>query len=89
MAFSKFKFSQPAKLDISIIIVSFNTREILMCCLESIKKHTEGVSYEVIVVDNASEDNTVEAVSKKFHNVDRIDLVRWRWKLEIDLDYKR
>jgi len=69
LAFSKFKFSQPAKLDISIIIVSFNTREILMCCLESIKKHTEGVSYEVIVVDNASEDNTVEAVSKKFHNV--------------------
>jgi len=69
---SKFKFSRPAELDVSIIIVSFNTREILLRCLESIKKQTRGISYEVIVVDNASEDKTVETVAKKFRDIDVI-----------------
>ena len=54
----------------SIIIVSFNTREILLRCLESIKKQTRGISYEVIVVDNASEDKTVETVAEKFRDID-------------------
>jgi GT2 family glycosyltransferase len=66
---SKFKFSLSADLDISIIIVSFNTREILLRCLESIKKKTNGISYEIIVVDNASEDKTVETVVEKFCDV--------------------
>jgi len=69
LTFSEYKFSQPPKLDISIIIVSFNTREILMRCLESIQKQTKGVSYELILVDNASEDRTAETVSKKFKNI--------------------
>ena len=72
MEISKFKFSRPAELDVSIIIVSFNTREILLRCLESIKKQTRGISYEVIVVDNASEDKTVETVAKKFRDIDVI-----------------
>ena len=72
METSKFKFSKPAELDISIIIVSFNTREILLRCLESIKKQTKRISYEVIVVDNASEDKTVETVTEKFRDIDVI-----------------
>ena len=72
MEISKFKFSRPAEVDVSIIIVSFNTREILLRCLESIKKQTRGISYEVIVVDNASEDKTVETVAKKFRDIDVI-----------------
>ena len=72
MKISKTIFSQPAELDVSIIIVSFNTREILLRCLESIKKQTNGISYEVIVVDNASEDNTVNAVTEKFTNINVI-----------------
>jgi GT2 family glycosyltransferase len=69
LSISEFKFSQPIELDISIVIVSFNTREILLNCLESIQKHTEGISYEVIVVDNASEDKTIEAVAERFLSV--------------------
>ncbi len=72
MKISKTIFSQPAEFDVSIIIVSFNTREILLRCLESIKKQTNGISYEVIVVDNASEDNTVNAVTEKFTNINVI-----------------
>ena len=64
-----FQFKEQSKLDLSIIIVSFNTREVLLDCLASIYSQTEGVSFEVIVVDNASNDDTPDSVSKKFPNV--------------------
>ncbi len=41
-------------MDISIIIVNFNTRKLVEDCIKSIKKNTKKVSYEIIVVDNAS-----------------------------------
>ena len=69
MTSPEFKFSQPAVIDISIVIVSFNTCEVLLRCLSSVQKYTEEISYEIIVVDNASEDRTVEVVAKKFHDV--------------------
>ena len=61
-----FKFPQPAELDLTLVIVSFNTREILLRCLGTIKSYTEDISYEVIVVDNASEDGTVDAVAVSY-----------------------
>ena len=64
-----FKFPQPVELDLTIVIVSFNTRETLLRCLKSIKKHTQDICYEVIVVDNASEDKTVDAVVNQFPEV--------------------
>ena len=64
-----FKFPQPAELDLTLVIVSFNTREILLRCLGTIKSYTEDISYEVIVVDNASEDGTVDAVVESFPDV--------------------
>lgn len=64
-----FQFKEPAKLDLSIIIVSFNTRDVLLDCLTSIYAQTEGISFEVIVVDNASRDDTPDSVSKKFPDV--------------------
>jgi GT2 family glycosyltransferase len=47
-------------MDLSVIIVSFNTKELLRQCLDSIFKHTRGIDFEVIVVDNASEDGSRE-----------------------------
>ena len=64
-----FHFKESAELDLSIIIVSFNTREILLDCLASVYAKTEGISFEVIVVDNATSDGTPNAVSKNFPNV--------------------
>lgn len=50
-------------MDISIIIVNYNTCEITRKCIDSIFEHTEGVTYEVIVVDNNSSDNSREVLS--------------------------
>lgn len=49
-------------IDVSIIIVNWNTREYLLQCLESIYESTHQVTLEVIVVDNASSDRSAEAV---------------------------
>lgn len=58
-----------AELDISIIVISYNTRDMTLACLESLYEQTEDISFEVIVVDNASKDNSAEAITAKFPNV--------------------
>lgn len=49
---------------LSVIIVSFNTKDITLACLESLYQFTSGIDYEVIVVDNASSDSSAEMLSK-------------------------
>lgn len=51
-------------MDVSIIIVNFNTLELTRNCIDSIYALTEGVSFEVIVVDNNSKDNSKEILEK-------------------------
>lgn len=63
-------------IDVSIIIVSYNTRKLLKKCLASIKKHTKEVNYEVIVVDNASTDGSVDAISNFQFPVSNFHLIR-------------
>ena len=48
----------------SIIVVSFNTRADLMACLLSLKKAPPTMDHEIIVVDNASSDGSVQAVER-------------------------
>ncbi len=45
-------------MDCSIIIVNYNTRTITNDCIESVKKFTEDINYEIILVDNASTDDS-------------------------------
>ncbi|MEW6606573.1 MAG: glycosyltransferase family 2 protein [bacterium] len=52
--------------NISVIIVNWNTYELLEKCLESIYNQTINVTYEVIVVDNGSTDGSCEMVQVKF-----------------------
>ena len=50
-------------VDLSIIIVSYNTKEFLKNCLVSILDSIKGdLRYEVIVLDNASSDGTIREV---------------------------
>ncbi len=53
-------------LDLSIIIVNYNTCDLLRDCLNSIYKSEGDFQFEVIVVDNASPDDSVQMVSKEF-----------------------
>lgn len=57
------------KIILSIVIVNWNTCDILRDCLESVYLETKGVQSEVIVIDNASEDNSVEMVHCDFPDV--------------------
>ncbi len=52
-----------SKIKVSIVIVSYNTKELLLSCIASIKKFAD-VSYEIIISDNGSTDGTLEALTK-------------------------
>jgi GT2 family glycosyltransferase len=54
----------PPKL--SIVIVSFNTRDDLERCLASLAEHPPSIPHEIIVVDNASSDGSVAAVRRRW-----------------------
>jgi N-acetylglucosaminyl-diphospho-decaprenol L-rhamnosyltransferase len=54
---------------LSIIIVSFNTRDDLQRCLETLHVHPPAVAHEIVVVDNASRDGSAEAVSARWPSV--------------------
>lgn len=47
-----------------MVIVSYNVKDLLKACVDSIFKLTRGVEYEIIVVDNASTDGSVEMLKK-------------------------
>lgn len=52
-------------MDISVIIVSYNTSDLTVACLKSVFA-SQRVSYEVFVVDNASKDGSVAAIQQNF-----------------------
>jgi GT2 family glycosyltransferase len=60
-------------MDLSIIIVSYNTREFISACLNSIKKYLDGLPYEIIVVDNHSVDGTSRLIHEDFPDVSLIE----------------
>lgn len=56
-------------MDVSIIIVNYNTKDLLAQCIHSIKDNTLGIAYEIIVVDNDSHDASVEMLKMDFPQV--------------------
>lgn len=56
-------------LDLGIVVVSYNTCELLRACLRSIYESTGDLAYEVCVVDNASSDGSPEMVAAEFPQV--------------------
>lgn len=46
-------------VDVSVIIVNFNAFEFITRCIDSLREHTKGVTYEIIVVDNCSTEGDI------------------------------
>lgn len=58
------KMNPPIRdIDVSVIIVNFNTLELTRQCIQSIVNHTQGISYEIIVIDNNSNDGSQAILS--------------------------
>lgn len=60
-------------IDLSIVIVSWNTRDLLAGCLESVDRFQPGCAYDVWVVDNASADGSAAMVRERFPWVQLIE----------------
>ncbi len=58
-----------ATTDLTIVIVSFNTRELTLECLRSVFQETRELTFEVIVLDNASTDGSADAIAEAFPQV--------------------
>jgi GT2 family glycosyltransferase len=57
------------ELDLSIIIVNWNTKKLLLDCLASVYETVKNISMEIWVVDNASSDGSAEAVKRFYSDV--------------------
>ena len=56
--------------DISIIIVNYKVKEYIIPCIESIYKHTsKSLRYEILVIDNNSNDGSIDAIKSQFSDV--------------------
>ena len=60
-------------IDLSIIIVNYNTCEIVNNCISTIIQETKRILFEIIVVDNASRDDSVNQIKKRFPSVRLIE----------------
>src|SRR5690606_31054651 len=58
---------------LSVLILNYNVRYFLEQCLLSVQKALEGIDSEIIVVDNASKDDSCEMVRQLFPNVNLIE----------------
>ena len=56
-------------MDVSIILVSYNTKDLTRDCLKSVYEKTQGVEFEIFVVDNNSHDGSAEMIEQEFPEV--------------------
>jgi GT2 family glycosyltransferase len=55
--------------DVSVVIVSFNTRQVLRECIEALRRESAGLVVETLIVDNGSKDGSVEMIRSDFPEV--------------------
>lgn len=60
---------QPKNPDISIVIVNYKTPQLLYTCIHSIFEKSSGFSFEIIVVDNDSQDESEQLITTNFPSV--------------------
>lgn len=55
----------PMDADVSVVMVSYNTADLLMESLSSLRRSLAGLSHEIFIVDNASRDGSVDLITKE------------------------
>ena len=56
----------PSAPDVSVVVVSYNTIDLLRDCLQILKREAGDITYETLVVDNASRDGSADMVQQEF-----------------------
>lgn len=56
-------------MDVSVVIINYNTFDLTCQCIESIFKETKGIRYEIILVDNASRECNPDKFLETFSNI--------------------
>ena len=59
-------------LDVSIIFVNYKTKDFTIDAIKSVFDKTQGIDFEIFVVDNNSQDGSIEAIEKEFPNINII-----------------
>ncbi|HVM73377.1 MAG TPA: glycosyltransferase family 2 protein [Candidatus Paceibacterota bacterium] len=62
--------------DVSIVVLNYNTSDLLDAALESIQSTVDSLSVSVVVIDNASTDGGISASTKKFVQDSRFDFIQ-------------
>ncbi|HUF52048.1 MAG TPA: glycosyltransferase family 2 protein [Longimicrobiales bacterium] len=58
-----------APLELSVLIVSWNVRDLLCSCIDALHRELDGIAAEIIVVDNASADDTVATLRARYPEI--------------------
>lgn len=56
-------------MDVSVILVSYNTKDLTLKCIKSIYEKTSGIDFDIYVVDNNSHDGSCEAIEQAYPDV--------------------
>lgn len=59
-------------MDVSIIFVNYKTKDLTINAIKSVVEKTQGIDFEIFVVDNNSQDGSIEAIEKEFPQINII-----------------
>jgi GT2 family glycosyltransferase len=59
-------------MDVSIIFVNYKTKDFTINAIKSVIEKTQGIDFEIFVVDNNSQDGSIEAIEQNFPNINII-----------------
>lgn len=59
-------------MDVTIIFVNYKTKDLTINAIKSVYEKTQGIDFEIFVVDNNSQDGSIEAIENEFPNINII-----------------